>query len=146
MQTTNSTDVQSGPGVLGSGNGPDRVTLWRSSVSLIRCRGRRPRCDGASRSASFRIGPISEFGFQMAYLVAGSLADLDFEPLMTQDCPPCSILGVTIGLGQRRGISMIVALAGFLTLISAMAIEDSASVAAIEPQPASQVGLEALPC
>ena len=92
------------------------------------------------------IGLVSQLGFPVAYLVAGPLADLVFEPLMTVDGPLGSTVGQIIGTGAGRGIALIFSLAGVLMLISAVTISRSTSVAALEPDLDSHIALEAIPC
>jgi DHA3 family macrolide efflux protein-like MFS transporter len=51
----------------------------------------------------------------LAYLLAGSLADRFFEPLMAAGGPLASSVGAVIGVGPGRGIALMLVLAGALT-------------------------------
>ncbi|MDH3302351.1 MAG: MFS transporter [Acidimicrobiia bacterium] len=79
------------------------------------------------------IGFLSQFGFPVAYLVAGPLADLVFEPLLADDGPLASTLGTVVGVGPGRGISLIFVLAGAMIVFSGAAAGRSSSIAALEP-------------
>ncbi len=90
------------------------------------------------------IGLLSQLGFPVAYVVAGPLADVVFEPLMASEGLLGSTIGAVVGTGAGRGIGLIFSLAGFLMLISAAMVRHSSSVAALEPEPPAE--LEANPC
>ncbi len=80
------------------------------------------------------IGFLSQFGFPMAFVIAGPLADLVFEPLLAADGPLASTLGAVVGVGPGRGISMIFALAGIMIVLAGAAANRSPSIAALEPE------------
>lgn len=92
------------------------------------------------------IGLVSQLGFPVAYVVAGPLADLVFEPLMAPDGLFRASLGKVIGVGPGRGTALIFSIAGALMLLSAVTISRSTSVAALEPDLDSHLELEAIPC
>ena len=78
------------------------------------------------------IGLVSQFGFPIAFLVAGPLADWVFEPLMAADGPLAGSLGAAVGVGPGRGIALIFALAGALIVLSGVATKRSSAIAALE--------------
>lgn len=92
------------------------------------------------------IGLVSQLGFPVAYVVAGPLADLVFEPMMAPDGLLRASLGKIIGVGPGRGIALIFSIAGALMLLSAVTISRSRAVAALEPDLDSHLELEAIPC
>ena len=92
------------------------------------------------------IGLVSQLGFPVAYVVAGPLADLVFEPLMASDGLLGSTLGTVVGVGPGRGIALIFSLAGVMVLISGRAVDRCSAVAALEPDAAHETELEVGAC
>lgn len=57
----------------------------------------------------------------LAYLVAGSLADYIFEPLLTSDGLLANSIGQIIGTGPGRGIGLLFMIMGVLTMLATVA-------------------------
>lgn len=60
------------------------------------------------------ISTITYFGSVIAFLVAGVLADVVFNPLLTPSGPLSSSLGEIIGTGDTRGIGLMFVISGIL--------------------------------
>jgi hypothetical protein len=56
----------------------------------------------------------------LAFLIAGPLADYVFEPLLAQDGALANSLGRVIGVGEGRGIGLILVLLGLLGMVSVL--------------------------
>ncbi|MDH4116970.1 MAG: MFS transporter [Acidimicrobiia bacterium] len=78
------------------------------------------------------IGLVSQLGFPVAYVVAGPLADLVFEPLMAPGGALESTLGQVVGVGPGRGIALIFGLAGVLVVLAGFAVHRSSAIAALD--------------
>ena len=61
---------------------------------------------------------ISLASLPLAYIAAGLLADVVFEPLMQPGQPLAEVLGFIIGVGEGRGIGLIFVIMGLLTLLA----------------------------
>ena len=64
------------------------------------------------------IGAIANASVPFAYTVAGPLADNIFEPLMTKNGLLAGSIGKIIGVGQGRGIGLMVIVMGVLTVFA----------------------------
>ena len=84
------------------------------------------------------IGLVSQLGFPFAFVVAGPLADLVFDPLVAADGPMAGSVGRLTGVGPGRGVSLIFTLAGLMIVGSGVVVGRSPSVAALEPPPRAE--------
>lgn len=84
--------------------------IWQSKVAL----------DLQGRVFALR-NMIAMSCMPLAYLVAGSLSDYVFEPLMAESGPLASSVGSVIGVGPGRGIGLLFIVLGLLTMIAAAA-------------------------
>jgi hypothetical protein len=55
------------------------------------------------------------------YLLAGPVADRVFEPLLAKDGPLAGSVGSVLGVGQGRGMALLLLLLGGLVLVTAIA-------------------------
>jgi DHA3 family macrolide efflux protein-like MFS transporter len=82
--------------------------IWQSKVAL----------DLQGRIFSLR-NMVAMSCMPVAYLVAGSLSDYIFEPLMAEGGALASSVGSIIGVGPGRGIGLLFIVLGILTMIVA---------------------------
>lgn len=80
--------------------------IWQIKVS--------PDAQGRVFAARSMTGWVS---LSLAYLVAGPLADLVFEPALVTDGPLADSIGLITGTGPGRGIGMIFAVIGILMVL-----------------------------
>jgi len=80
-------------------------SVWQSKVA--------PEVQGRVFSVRKMIGFSS---YPIAYLVRGPLADRVFEPLLKSHGPLASSLGTYLGVGQGRGIALLLVLLGVITI------------------------------
>lgn len=64
---------------------------------------------------------ISLASLPLAYIAAGPLSDVVFEPLMQPDQPLAEVLGFIIGVGEGRGIGLVFVVMGLLTATAGLA-------------------------
>lgn len=78
------------------------------------------------------IGVLSQFGYVIAYAVSGVLADHFFNPLLRENGALASTVGRVIGVGDGRGIGLMLIVAGMLLLISSVIMKNIQSIRALE--------------
>lgn len=66
------------------------------------------------------IGFISQLGNVFAYAVSGVLADFVFEPLLTKNGLLSTTLGKLLGVGDGRGIGLLLMLSGICIIVIAI--------------------------
>lgn len=89
-------------------NGSNMV-IWRSKVPADV----QGRVFAALRMIAWSSSPLT-------YLIAGSLADQVFEPLLAKDGALADSIGQIIGVGPGRGIGLLFILAGSLPIVAAI--------------------------
>lgn len=65
------------------------------------------------------ISFLTQIGFVVAYAVCGVLADYMFEPLLAEQGPLAGSVGRLIGVGEGRGIGLMIILAGVVMVVFA---------------------------
>ena len=88
--------------------------------------------DGKQGRAWGLIGVLSQFGFVIAYAVSGVLADHVFNPLLVENGALASSVGRIIGVGDGRGIGLLLIVSGILLVISAAVMGKIRSIQALE--------------
>lgn len=78
------------------------------------------------------IGVISQFGYVVAYAVAGILADYIFNPLLSDNGFLASTIGKLIGTGQGRGIGLLFIISGIFIVIVSLTILKIKSIRVLE--------------
>ena len=78
------------------------------------------------------IGVLSQAGFVVAYALSGLLADRVFTPLLVEDGALASTIGQVIGIGDSRGIGLLLIVSGSLLVISAFGMGKVRSIQALE--------------
>ena len=78
------------------------------------------------------IGILSQFGFVVAYAVAGPLADYVFKPLLVEGGALTSTVGRVIGVGESRGIGLLLILSGLLVALLAVCMRKVKSINRLE--------------
>jgi MFS family permease len=78
------------------------------------------------------IGVLSQSGFVVAYAVSGVLADRVFNPLLREGGALASTVGSVIGVGEGRGIGLLLIVSGFLLVASAFFMSRIRSIRALE--------------
>ena len=78
------------------------------------------------------IGVLSQFGFLVAYAVSGVLADNVFNPLLAENGALASTVGRVIGVGDGRGIGLLLIVSGALLIVSALFMGKIKSIRALE--------------
>jgi MFS family permease len=78
------------------------------------------------------IGILSQFGFVISYAVSGVLADYVFNPLLKENGILAPSVGRVIGVGDGRGIGLMLIVSGFLLVILAFIIGKIRSIRALE--------------
>ncbi|MEH1814613.1 MAG: MFS transporter [Nostoc sp.] len=84
-------------------------TIWQSKVA--------PDVQGRVFGVERMIGWSS---LPLSYLVAGSLSDRIFEPLLTVNGPLAGSIGQIIGVGPGRGIALLFIIIGILVMLNAI--------------------------
>ncbi|MBM7411144.1 MFS family permease [Clavibacter michiganensis] len=74
------------------------------------------------------MGFVSQFGYIVAYAVSGPLADLVFNPLLTDRGGLAGTVGSLIGTGESRGIGLMLMIVGVLLLLIALLLPFMKSV------------------
>jgi DHA3 family macrolide efflux protein-like MFS transporter len=65
------------------------------------------------------IAVLSQVGYVVAYVLSGVLADYVLNPLLEKDGPLAGSIGRVIGVGEGRGIALLMIAAGFSIIIVA---------------------------
>jgi MFS family permease len=66
------------------------------------------------------IGVLSQMGYIAAYALSGVLADRVFNPLLAEGGALAATVGRVIGVGEGRGIGLLLIVSGVLLVISAL--------------------------
>ena len=82
------------------------------------------------------IGILSQLGYIVAYCVSGLLADRVFNPLLAQGGAWAGTVGRVVGVGEGRGIGLLLIVSGALLAVLALAIGRVGSIRALEDVPA----------
>lgn len=80
------------------------------------------------------ISMISQLGYVGAYAVSGPMADYIFNPLLRPDGPLSPCIGKLIGVGEARGIGLLLILCGLMTVVSALFLPSSANIKRLEAE------------
>ena len=80
------------------------------------------------------IGVLSQFGYIIAYAISGLLADNVFNPLLEEGGALAPTVGRLIGIGNGRGIGLLLIVSGVLLVISAFLIGKIRSIRALESE------------
>jgi len=86
------------------------------------------------------IGILSQFGFIIAYCVSGVLADRVFTPLMSEGGALASTAGRVLGVGEGRGIGLLLMVSGLLLAVLAVCVGRVRAVRALEEASADKKG------
>ena len=78
------------------------------------------------------IGILSQFGFIVAYCVSGVLADHVFNPLLADGGALAPSVGRLIGVGEGRGIGLLLMASGFLLVVLALFMGRIRAIRALE--------------
>ena len=78
------------------------------------------------------MGLISQLGYIVAYAISGVLADFVFNPLLMPDGVLAGNLGLLIGVGESRGIGLMLMIVGVLLIVLALVINRVKSIRAME--------------
>jgi MFS family permease len=78
------------------------------------------------------IGALSQFGYAAAYAVSGVLADCVFNPLLRENGALSSSIGRITGVGEGRGIALMLIVSGVLLVVSASFMGKIPSIRALE--------------
>jgi MFS family permease len=78
------------------------------------------------------IGALSQFGYAAAYAVSGVLADQVFNPLLRKNGALASSIGRIIGIGEGRGLALMLVVSGALLVVSAIIMGKIPSIRALE--------------
>ena len=78
------------------------------------------------------IGILSQFGFVIAYAVSGVLADRVFNPLLRSNGALAATVGRIIGVGDGRGIGLLLIISGILLVAMAVMMGKIRSIQALE--------------
>jgi MFS family permease len=78
------------------------------------------------------IAALSQFGYAAAYAVSGVLADQVFNPLLRKNGALASSIGRIIGVGERRGIALMLVVSGALLVVAAVIMGKIPSIRALE--------------
>jgi len=65
------------------------------------------------------IGLLTQIGFVAAYAVCGVLADYVFEPMLTENGLLAASVGRVIGIGEGRGLGLMIIIAGIVMVMFA---------------------------
>jgi len=78
------------------------------------------------------IGILSQFGYVAAYAISGVLADQVFNPLLRENGALASSVGRIIGVGDGRGIGLMLIISGLMLVISAIIMGKIRSIRTLE--------------
>jgi len=78
------------------------------------------------------IGIISQLGYAVAYVILGPLADFVFVPWLVEGGTLANSVGKVIGVGNGRGIGLLIIVAGILLAITAIILYRIKSVRELE--------------
>lgn len=78
------------------------------------------------------VSLLTQIGYVIAYAVCGVLADHLFEPLLQEGGGLAGSIGVMIGVGQGRGIGLMLILAGIIMALSALVLGSNKNIKAIQ--------------
>lgn len=78
------------------------------------------------------ISFITQMGQILAYIVAGVLSDYVFEPFMRSRSIPSVIIGKVIGIGEGRGIALLIIISGVLLAVVGIVVSKLKSVKMLE--------------
>ncbi|MDR1286293.1 MAG: MFS transporter [Treponema sp.] len=78
------------------------------------------------------IGALSQFGYAAAYAVSGVLADHVFNPLLRENGALSSTIGRITGVGEGRGIALMLIVSGALLVVSAFIMGKIPSIRVLE--------------
>lgn len=78
------------------------------------------------------IGIISQLGYVFAYAFCGVLSDYVFEPLLASDGLLANSVGKITGVGDGRGIGLLIIIAGFMLIITSVILAMNKSVKSLE--------------
>jgi MFS family permease len=79
-------------------------------------------------------GTINHAMAPLAFLIAGPLADKVFRPLLVQGGPLVNKFGWLFGVGNGRGIGLLVTILGFLVIVSVAIASQSRHIKLIEEE------------
>ncbi|MDR3173406.1 MAG: MFS transporter [Treponema sp.] len=78
------------------------------------------------------IGSLSQFGYAAAYALSGVLADYVFNPLLRENGALSPTIGRIIGVGDGRGIALMLIASGLLLVVSAAFMGKIPSIRVLE--------------
>lgn len=78
------------------------------------------------------IGIISQSGYIFSYALCGVLADYIFTPLLMENGSLASGIGKLFGVGEGRGIGLMISVAGLLIIIMALLLSGMKKVRELE--------------
>jgi MFS family permease len=78
------------------------------------------------------IGILSQIGFIASYCISGVLADHVFNPLLSDGGALTSTIGQIIGIGEGRGIGLLLIISGLLLIILAIIMGRNHSIQTLE--------------
>lgn len=80
------------------------------------------------------ISMITYLGSVMAFAVAGFLADKIFNPLLVSDGMLVDTVGLIIGVGEARGIALMLVISGLMISMIALLIWHNKNIKGLEPE------------
>jgi MFS family permease len=78
------------------------------------------------------ISLLTQTGCVIAYATCGILADYVFEPMMQEEGALADSIGKVIGIGEGRGIGLMLIIAGVLMVVVALVLGSQRSIRTIE--------------
>jgi MFS family permease len=78
------------------------------------------------------ISLLSQFGALIAYCTVGLLADFLFNPLLVEGGALASTLGQAIGVGEGRGIGLMLIISGIIFALLAVLVARSKAIRLLE--------------
>lgn len=78
------------------------------------------------------IGLISQLGYVLAYGVAGIMADQVFNPLLIEGGALSGVFGPIWGVGEGRGIGLLIAAAGLILAVLALPVMKNRNIKKLE--------------
>lgn len=78
------------------------------------------------------IGYITQMGYIFAYIVSGVLSDYVFEPFMQGNSLLAKRIGNVIGVGEGRGIALLLLIAGIVLVIVGIVVSNLKSIEMLE--------------
>lgn len=78
------------------------------------------------------ISLLTQIGCVIAYATCGILADYVFEPMMQKNGVLAGSIGKVIGIGEGRGIGLMLIIAGLLMVVVALVLGNKKSIREIE--------------